>query len=112
MQSPQTEPAPFVRGDRVIFRARPAGIETVESVDYVEQGWPGWYVATRRLVDGATLWRYARAEDFERTPADSVRSHGRAPAAVPCRRAALVIAGLAALGWLVVLYGVLLELPS
>ena len=48
MQSPQTEPAPFARGDRVIFRPRPAGIETVEAVEWSNRGWAGWYVQTAR----------------------------------------------------------------
>ena len=45
--------APFMPGDRVTYRPRPAGIETVELVEYRSEGWGGWYMRTRRLV-GAT----------------------------------------------------------
>jgi hypothetical protein len=67
MQTPETEPAPFARGDRVVYRPRPAGPETVELIEYRREGWPGWYVRTGRpfgRADGMAH-RYTRAEDFD-----------------------------------------------
>jgi hypothetical protein len=54
--------APFIPGDRVIYRPRPAGIETVELVEYRGEGWGGWYVLTRRRTDAHC---YDRAEFFD-----------------------------------------------
>jgi hypothetical protein len=67
MQTSETETAPFVRGDRVTYRPRPAGVETVELVQYHRQGWPGWYVRTGREVGPIETGahRYDRAELFE-----------------------------------------------
>jgi len=67
MSIPPTEPAPFAPGDRVIYRPRPAGIETVELVDYRHEGWGGWYVRTKRQVGPTETWthHYDRAELFE-----------------------------------------------
>jgi hypothetical protein len=69
MSIPATDPrrvepgeAPFMPGDRVIYRPRPAGIETVELVEYRVEGWGGWYIRTRRQV---VARRYDRAELFE-----------------------------------------------
>jgi hypothetical protein len=66
MRTPETEPAPFACGDRVTYRPRPAGVETVELVRYHHQGWPGWYVRTRREVGptDTNAHRYDRAELF------------------------------------------------
>jgi hypothetical protein len=52
----------FMPGDRVIYRPRPAGVETVELVEYRSEGWGGWYVRTRRQV---VAHRYDRAELFD-----------------------------------------------
>ena len=49
-------------GDRVIYRPTPAGVETVELVEYRSEGWGGWYVRTRRT----DAHRYDRAELFDR----------------------------------------------
>ena len=54
--------APFMPGDRVIYRPRPAGIETVELVEYRSEGWGGWYVLTRCRTDAH---HYDRAELFD-----------------------------------------------
>jgi hypothetical protein len=54
--------APFMLGDRVIYRPRPAGIETVELVEYHGEGWGGWYVLARRRTDAH---HYDRAELFD-----------------------------------------------
>ena len=54
--------APFMPGDRVIYRPRPAGIETVELVEYPSEGWGGWYVLARRRTDPH---HYDRAELFD-----------------------------------------------
>jgi hypothetical protein len=54
--------APFMPGDRVIYRPGPSGIETVELVEYRSEGWGGWYVLTRRHTDAH---HYDRAELFD-----------------------------------------------
>jgi hypothetical protein len=54
--------APFMPGDRVIYRPRPAGIEIVELVEYWSEGWGDWYIRTRRQV---VAHRYDRAELFD-----------------------------------------------
>lgn len=120
MQTPETEPAPFACGDRVTYRPRPAGIETVELVRYHHQGWPGWYVRTAREVGPTStcVHRYDRAELFE--PVDSMpitlppsrpgapSTGGLGPIAVSNWRRLARRAGCAALIVLVlaVLYGV------
>jgi hypothetical protein len=48
-------------GDRVIYRLRPSGIETVELVEYCSEGCGGWYVLARRRRDAH---HYDRAELF------------------------------------------------
>jgi hypothetical protein len=55
--------APFMPGDRVIYRPQPAGIETVELIEYHGEGWGGWYVLARR---GTDAHHYDRAELFDR----------------------------------------------
>lgn len=67
MSQPLSEPAPFACGDRVTYRPRPAGVETVELVRYHEQGWPGWYVRSGREVGptNTSAHRYDRAELFD-----------------------------------------------
>jgi hypothetical protein len=67
MQTPETEPAPFGGGDRVIYRPRPAGIETIELIEHRREGWAGWYIRTRREVGptGTSAHRYDRCELFE-----------------------------------------------
>jgi hypothetical protein len=54
--------APFMPGDRVVYRPRSCGIETVELVEYRSEGWGGWYVLTRRCTDAH---HYDRAELFD-----------------------------------------------
>ena len=54
--------APFLPGDRVIYRPRPAGIETVELVEYRNEGWGAWYVLARRRPDAH---HYDCAEMFD-----------------------------------------------
>jgi hypothetical protein len=54
--------APFMPGDRVVYRPLPAGIETVELVEYRREGWGGWYLSTRRQV---VAHHYDRAELFD-----------------------------------------------
>ena len=54
--------APFMPGDRVVYRPRSCGIETVELVEYHRAGWGGWYVLTRRRADAHY---FDRAEMFD-----------------------------------------------
>jgi hypothetical protein len=54
--------APFMPGDRVIYRPRSSGIETVELVEYRSEGCGGWYVLARRRPDAH---HYDRAELFD-----------------------------------------------
>jgi hypothetical protein len=61
------EPAPFGVGDRVIFRPRPAGVETIELIEFAAKAGPGWYVRSRREVGptGTSAHRYGPAADFD-----------------------------------------------
>ena len=64
MSYPSPEPAPFARGDRVVYRPQPAGAETVETVEWIEKGWPSWYLRTGRPGACPCTFRFAPAADF------------------------------------------------
>jgi hypothetical protein len=121
MQTPGTEPAPFARGDRVIYRPRPAGIETVELIEHRREGWPGWYIRTRREVGptGTSAHRYDRAEMFKPAETSPIAETLPEPAAMPggCRprlaRLGRAIGGFVLLAVaLFVICSALVELPS
>ena len=137
MTDPSFEPAPFACGDRVTFRPRPAGPETVVEIEWSSRGWPGWYIKTARPYGryAHPAYRWAPAIELDRLDLGDIEPPiGGLPARGRCRRLVRALPplsrgqarpaawgrrilarlgqGALALLVLAVLWGVLLVLPS